>query len=547
MNIQLTEKMIRERASEQSFSKGRDYYSGGTIYDPSWQSIPGGVVLMARCEGSSAPSYRLRVELDSGGVQMASCSCPYDWGGDCKHIVALLLTYLHRPEDFSEQKGLAELLAGLDKDALLALITRLIQNDPDLYDEIEMALPAIQLISQPKAAAQFTEKRGTQVSEQTYRKQVKRILKQSQYKEDYNDGWGSAPAYLDDLHAVQQTAEQLLAAGDTEGTLIILQVLLEETLDGYDGNMDYNGDVASFIQGLGMPITEAILSIEMDESSHQALYDTMDNIIDDLDEVIEASELELVLIALEYGWEQLPDKEAVWEEYDEETWMLFDDLQQARLNVLERQQRTEKFLQLAKIADTHRYTLKLLELERVDDAVAASRELENSHEILSVAQNLRQKGKLNEAVTLAERGLDQKDYSSHELATWLAPLEESLGRKEKALRAYRAAYDMRPSIDIYRCIKKLSGVNWEKLRPTLIKKIVSTNMPDVLVDIHLEAQEWDAAIAIAEERTWGYNLLEKVANTVIPHRPNWVIRVALEQANDLIVQTQSKLYPAAAE
>jgi len=72
-------------------------------------------------------------------------------------------------------------------------------------------------------------------------------------------------------------------------------------------------------------------------------------------------------------------------------------------------------------------------------------------------------------------------------------------------------------------------------------------MPDVLVDIHLEEQEWDAAIAIAEERTWGYNLLEKVANTVIPHRPNWVIRVALEQANDLIVQTQSKLYPAAAE
>ena len=143
MNIQLTEKMIRERASEQSFSKGRDYYSGGAIYDPSWQSIPDGVVLMARCEGSSAPSYRLRVELDSGGVRMASCSCPYDWGGDCKHIVALLLTCLHRPKEFNEQKGLGELLAGLEKDALLALITRLVQNDPDLYDEIEMALPLI--------------------------------------------------------------------------------------------------------------------------------------------------------------------------------------------------------------------------------------------------------------------------------------------------------------------------------------------------------------------------------------------------------------------
>jgi hypothetical protein len=36
MNIQLTENMIRERASEQSFNKGRDYYRGGAIFDPTW-------------------------------------------------------------------------------------------------------------------------------------------------------------------------------------------------------------------------------------------------------------------------------------------------------------------------------------------------------------------------------------------------------------------------------------------------------------------------------------------------------------------------------
>ncbi|MEW5873218.1 MAG: SWIM zinc finger family protein [Chloroflexota bacterium] len=119
MNIQLTEEIIRQRASAQSYQKGRDYYDSGSIYNPSWQSTPGGVALMAHCEGSSAPSYRLRAELDSGGVQTASCTCPYDRGGNCKHIVALLLTYLHRPEKFSEHKGLDELLAGLEKDVLL--------------------------------------------------------------------------------------------------------------------------------------------------------------------------------------------------------------------------------------------------------------------------------------------------------------------------------------------------------------------------------------------------------------------------------------------
>lgn len=332
MNIQLTEEIIRRRGSGQSYQKGREYYNGGAIYDPSWQSTPGGVVLTAHCEGSSAPSYRLRVELDAGGVQAVFCTCPYDWGGDCKHIVALLLMYLHQPGEFSEQKSVAELLAGLDKDALLALITRLVQNNPDLYHVVELAILAVKSAAQPKAAAQPKEKHRTQVSEPVYRKQVKRILKQSRYEEDYAE-WGGAPAYLDDLKAVQQTATQFLDADDAEGALIILRALLEETLDDYDDEMDYDGDMASFVQSLGMPLAEAILSAELDDSSRQELQASMQEIFDNLDEVIEASVLEVILATLEYGWAELPDKEAQWEELEEEEWMLLDELQQARLNV----------------------------------------------------------------------------------------------------------------------------------------------------------------------------------------------------------------------
>jgi len=113
--------------------------------------------------------------------------------------------------------------------------------------------------------------------------------------------------------------------------------------------------------------------------------------------------------------------------------------------------------------------------------------------------------------------------------------------------ACSTAYDTQPSIEIYRRLKRLAGSNWENLRPALLKKVKPENMPDVLVDIHLEEHEWDAAIALAEKQTWGYNLLEKVAAAVTPHRPDWVIYVALKQADALIVKTQSNLYPAAAE
>jgi len=68
-----------------------------------------------------------------------------------------------------------------------------------------------------------------------------------------------------------------------------------------------------------------------------------------------------------------------------------------------------------------------------------------------------------------------------------------------------------------------------------------------LTDIHLEEHDWDAAIAVAEKHTWSLHLLEKVAEVVIPNRPDWVIRVSLKQSDDLIAKTQSNLYPAAAK
>src|SRR6266508_1713774 len=186
MKVQLTEEIVRGRASDQSYQKGRDYYRFGAVYNPSWQSTEGGIVLTAQCEGSSAPSYRLHVELDAGGVRLASCTCSYDWGGDCKHIVALLLMYLHRQDEFSEQKRVEDLVAGMEKDSLVALVAHLVERNPGLYDEIEMVIP---MVTVGKAKSSAKENRLTQVSEQSYRKQVRRILKQSRYDGSYYDDW----------------------------------------------------------------------------------------------------------------------------------------------------------------------------------------------------------------------------------------------------------------------------------------------------------------------------------------------------------------------
>ena len=80
----------------------------------------------------------------------------------------------------------------------------------------------------------------------------------------------------------------------------------------------------------------------------------------------------------------------------------------------------------------------------------------------------------------------------------------------------------------------------------LVRKADVGYSKNVLVDIHLEEGDWDAAIKVAEQYAFSFNLIEKVADAVISHRPDWVIRVSLKQSDDLIEKTQSKLYPVAA-
>ncbi|MBN1451538.1 MAG: hypothetical protein JW963_11025 [Anaerolineales bacterium] len=71
---------------------------------------------------------------------------------------------------------MTELLADLEKDALVALISHLVERDPDLYDALKLAIPVAKITAQPVSSGS-SRKPQTQVSEQAYRKQIGRILK----------------------------------------------------------------------------------------------------------------------------------------------------------------------------------------------------------------------------------------------------------------------------------------------------------------------------------------------------------------------------------
>lgn len=533
MTNKMTENILKSLSSPESFTRGHDLYQSDAVFD----SFRQGDILTGKCEGSSAPFYQLRVQLDEGGIQEASCPCPYDWGGYCKHIIALMLTYMHNPDAFIEQKNIKELLGQLDKDGLVYLITKIVDKNPDLYSWLQTAIPAASAKSQP---TQQRDKRKTEVSKTAYKRQIQSILHSLQ-------GYRMSEAYwmmggmVDQLNHVRDTAYDFLEADDAHGALVILTTLLTEVSGSFDQFDDSDGELGGFFSELALPLVEAILSTDLSKTERRNLFNELEPVVEELS-AYGIDDLDVILAALNLGWsEEVLDEQEDYD-YDESI------LTEAKLNILERQNRVEEFLQLCfEAGEYRRYILKQIEMGEFEKAKqVAWKTITQASDALMVAKALRDAGYLLDALRLAEKGLDL-DGNKHELGAWLGPIEETQGQIDKAIKAYQAAFTSLPSLELYSILKKLSGTNWGDLRPVLMQILQASPHTDVLVDVYLSEEEWDKAISIAKKAgEWNYSLIEKVADAVFPFRPDWVIQASRKQAEGLIAKTQRKYYATAA-
>jgi len=111
--------------------KGRAYFAEGRVRD----RVRTANGLRARVEGTSLYSVTIREHGDSLSTL---CSCPYrsSWGGDCKHIEAVLLAWAKEPETFRRVEDWQKILAGKSKDELLELLLEILDSQPQLVDEL---------------------------------------------------------------------------------------------------------------------------------------------------------------------------------------------------------------------------------------------------------------------------------------------------------------------------------------------------------------------------------------------------------------------------
>ncbi|MCI0659539.1 MAG: hypothetical protein L0220_00540 [Acidobacteria bacterium] len=558
--LKLTDAIIRASTNEMSFARGQELYRSGVISDAAIQ----GNILTGYCEGMQSPFYMVRAELDAGGIRVAYCDCEYNLGGHCKHIVALLLTYAHEPEMFDIREDLAKRLAELNREQLLALLTDLLDDVPGLSDWLETALPIPATAFPRKAAA---PKRKKKIDTEVYRRRVRGIMHSLDHMR-MSEAYWHVGGLTDELRGVEKSAMGFLDLGDAKAAFQILMTLLEESYDGFDYIDDSNGELGGYLDGLGKTLAEVILSLDLDE-------DQRENILSDIDELhgklsdYGVDGLEVAIAAAQYGWGEGPneargpDDEEDDDEWDEENdeeivapgdyqpWKresLSQILTRAKLNVLERQGRTDEYLALCLKSGEHlRYSAKLVALDRMPEAVKyALKHLASADDALKLARSLRESGRLDESLKVGERGL-KLGGSKASLGEWLGPIEEAQGRTAQALEARQAAFHDSPSLATWKTIKRLAGSRWKRLKPELMASLEKGYNHQALAEVLLDEQEWDAAIKVADQRTHDYQLVAIVADALIVHRPKWVIRASVTQADGLIAKTKSKYYSHAAD
>ncbi len=302
----ITEDTIRRNSTPETLRRGRDYYQ----HDAVGALTLRGQTLTGEVEGSAEEPYRVSCTLPTqvDGAIAATCSCPYDWGGWCKHIVAVLLTYSADPDDVAEKPPLERLLAALTREQLQATLLRLVALEPDLAEAIEHHTAAFVEVSADGAVATSTadvEPSAAQprLNPEQLRRQIKTAIRgvsrggrrSYDYYHHMDDIVEQFEPFIDQVEAFVETSDGRSAAR-------ALEVITEEFLTVWAPDEDENGAASSLFAVVGPLWTEALLSGDFTRDERKAWAKQLTAWSEQLEDYASANLASAVQAAQE-GWD----------------------------------------------------------------------------------------------------------------------------------------------------------------------------------------------------------------------------------------------------
>jgi uncharacterized Zn finger protein len=555
----LSEGAIRELATPESFARGQEYVARGAVL----RLTRRGDRLEAEVEGSQEVPYRVSITLRAGGVAAAECSCPYDWGGVCKHVVAALLAYLRAPGQVEARPDIGGLLEGLDRAQLQAVLVRLVEWQPDLADVVESHVQALRSPSAPAGAPIVGEpgqsaarRRRTGLDPAPFRRRVRAALR-SLDRLRASEAYWQVGAVADEVRRVLEETRGFVEGGDARDALTVLEAVTEEYVAGWTELDHSDGEASGVFADLGALWTEAILAADLTAADARAWAERLAGWQEEVgdygvDEAFDAAQraalerwddprLQRVLRGqtTDAGAARPPVGDAL-------------TLAEARLRVLQRQGRTQEYLNLAAATGLRTpYTTMLVHAGRVAEAVDYGlTELTEADEALALAQALRERGATAEALAVAEHGLHLEGQRAP-LARWLRDRAAAAGQPARALEAALVAVHERPNLSDYQAVRALAGDRWPELRTALLARLrrEAEQEPEAPVEIFLHEGLVEEAIGVLDAEPasfYHYALVERVAEAAVQSHPEWVIRTCRQQAERIMDEGNARHYHHAA-
>jgi len=521
----LSEADIQARTDDASFRKGYDYYLHHAIVEP----ILSESVLRAFCHGSSGDPYRVEATLLPAGEKSthqwasAECSCPR--GGFCKHLVALLLTWLHQPQCFVVRTRLMGQLSTKSREELLALLEQLMQRQPEIESLVEL------LIELPLAPPAQEKKRPGKGRERT----LDPCAIQSQVAlAFYNagEGWGAAGRIAAELDRLCDIGKSFAEAGQWANAQAVYATVAEETEAQYEGLHD-EGQV-SWILGQCAAGLVACLNAQSPLPR---------------DERLDAAEREELLTTLFDLWKfgsnyggigvdipaAIAEHATARERKRVEAWLREEmrpgqDFSSAWHNrsivdfVVALKQAghgsDEDMLEEYRNAGLYKeLTEKFLQLGRANEALdVAQANLTESRDVTWFAEQLLKSGEgwREQALAFVEARLGEiepalqgkgtsRDFTgSHTVDTyrrWLSEKYRLYSKAKQALDMEHARFQAHPDDGTYRSVRSAAQLPeqseelWSDLRPRLIQVLEQQGHWGALVSISLDEGEVDQALA----------------------------------------------------
>jgi len=523
----ITEFQIKKLATSKSFERGEDYFQDGSIMD----AVIQGMKLRAMCEGSDYEPYQITVTLNDNGIEDYDCSCPYDYGGICKHIVALLLEYIHNRKDFRVVEPVDKTLADRSKEELISIINEMIEREPKFSSIVEVT-----------AATQKARQNKT-VDVNVYRRQAKSVMRsESSY-------------YIErELKALCETAKGFAKSGDYLNAGAIYHASFEEAVDGYDDIMwqiDEEGDIAVIIDDLAKGLIECLKKSSADNKTRMTwLNALLDGYLKDLEmggvDFVSSADDALLRVANDDEWAEIEKRirGLIPSSRDWKRENLIEFLTQ-RMKAHKRKDDAKALIRELGTDEQNAYLL--IEEKKIDEALKLIRQiLVTKPGLLNKFADALLEVKANDKALELVMKQPKQGWQEKE---WLANYFRKHGSKQEAVEYQKSYFLNSPSVEKFKTLNELgnNAGNWNHIRSEVLKHLEIQKQFSELIEIALHEKDVKRALELLPKATMGWRAYDmEVAKAAEKDFPKEAIALYQNRAEKFIGEKNRNAYSSAA-